>query len=376
MGVTGMRVLVPTETRAGETRVAATPETVSRMVKEGFEVQVEAGAGTRAFLVDDEYRKAGAAIVEPSNLRAAWEHADVILKVAPLGPNAHLGGHEARALKEGAVVIGFFQAHRELSTVKTLVERGASALAMELIPPSTRAQKMDAMSSQASIAGHKAVLLAASRMPRYVSLMMTPAGTAAASRFLILGAGVAGLQALATARRLGAEVSVADRQPGTRQAVESLGGAFVDLSRANTEDTGASGMLDSRLLTADAVIATAPEPGARALRLISVAILRRMRPGAVIVDLAADDGGTCELTRSGCAVVEGGVTILGEANLPASMPFDASALYANNVLELLLHVAQRGGGRPALDITRGALLVHGGRILHSPTAALLVARAS
>jgi NAD(P) transhydrogenase subunit alpha len=380
-------IVIPRESRAGETRVAATPETVARMVVAGFGVSVEAGAGERAFLSDERYHEAGAAIVAPAGLRAAWGAADVVLKVAPMGANDRLGGDEAAALRPGATVIGFFAAHRNLPTLRTLAVRKASALAMELVPRITRAQKMDALSSQASIAGYRAVLLAASRLPKYVPLMMTAAGTTPPAKFVIMGAGVAGLQAVATAKRLGAVVWVSDVRPAVKEQVESLGGKFIDLPQADSGD-GQGGyaremdadflvrqqaIIGEHVTTADAVITTALIPGRPAPRLLPARMVRRMRAGAVVIDLAAEEGGNCELTQVGREVVEAGVTILGEANLAATMPLDASTLYAQNVVELLLHVAPEGRLELERDdeIARATLLMHNGTITHAPTAGRL-----
>jgi NAD(P) transhydrogenase subunit alpha len=378
-----LKVWVPREVAAGETRVAATPETVKRLVKEGLDVAVESGAGDQAYLGDDRFQEAGARIGAP----AEWGQADIILKVAPPQANPKLGKDEAAALKPGAVVISFFNPHKNVPLVKAMVNGKITSLAMELVPRITRAQKMDALSSQASIAGYKAVLLAASRLPRYFPMLMTAAGTIPSAKVVIMGAGVAGLQAIATAKRLGAVVWVSDVRPAVKEQVESLGGKFIDLPMAESGE-GKGGyakemskeflekqqaIIAEHVSSADAVITTAQIPGKPAPRLVTAATLQRMRPGSVIVDLAAEQGGNCELTEPGREVIKHRVLIMGQLNLPASMPFDASTLYARNVLELVLHVVKAGKLELDLEdeITKGTLLTHGGKVVHAPTAALV-----
>jgi NAD(P) transhydrogenase subunit alpha len=380
-----LKVWVPKEVAAGETRVAATPETVKRLVKEGLEVAVESGAGDQAYLGDERFKEAGARIGAPGE----WSQADLILKVAPLTLNPKLGKDEAAAMKPGAVVISFFSPHKNLQMVRALTAGKVSALAMELVPRITRAQKMDALSSQASIAGYKAVLMAAGRLPRYFPMLMTAAGTIPSAKVVIMGAGVAGLQAIATAKRLGAVVWVSDVRPAVKEQVESLGGKFIDLPMQESGE-GQGGyakemskeflekqqaIIAEHVASADAVITTAQIPGKPAPRLVTAATVQKMRPGSVIVDLAAEQGGNCELTEPGREVIKHRVLIMGQLNLPASMPYDASTLYARNVLELVLHVAK--GGKLNLDledeITKGTLLTHAGKVVHAPTAALVAA---
>jgi NAD(P) transhydrogenase subunit alpha len=379
-----LKVWVPKEVAAGETRVAATPETVKRLVKEGLDVAVESGAGDQAYLGDERFKEAGARIGAPSE----WGQADLILKVAPLMANPKLlGKDEAGAMKPGAVLISFLSPHKNVPMVRTLVSSKVSALAMELVPRITRAQKMDALSSQASIAGYKAVLMAAGRLPRYFPMLMTAAGTIPSAKVVIMGAGVAGLQAIATAKRLGAVVWVSDVRPAVKEQVESLGGKFIDLPMQESGE-GHGGyakemskeflekqqaIIAEHVASADAVITTAQIPGKPAPRLITAATVQKMRPGSVIVDLAAEQGGNCELTEPGKEVIKHRVLLMGQLNLPASMPFDASTLYARNVLELVLHVAR--GGKLNLDledeITKGTLLTHDGKVVHAPTASLV-----
>jgi NAD(P) transhydrogenase subunit alpha len=376
-----MKVFVPQERRAGERRVAATPETVKKLAAEGLAVAVEAGAGAGAHFTDDAYREAGAAVVDGAAAAGerGWAGAELVLKVAP--PTAE----EAARLARGAVLVGFLAPHKNLDAVRVLAERGVSALAMELLPRITRAQPMDALSSQASIAGYEAALLVAVRLDRYFPLLMTAAGTIPPSRVVVMGAGVAGLQALATARRLGAVVEVSDVRPAVKEQVESLGGKFIDLPMAESGE-GAGGyaremgedflrrqreIVHQRVARADAVIATALVPGKRAPLLVPRAMVEAMRPGAVIVDLAAAEGGNCELTRPDEEVVHGGVTVLGPTNLAASMSHDASTLYARNVHALVKELL--AGGALKLDpegdeIVAAALLTHGGEVRHRATA--------
>ena len=378
-----LKVWVPKEVAAGETRVAATPETVKRLVKEGLDVAVESGAGDQAYLGDDRYKEAGARI----GSTAEWGQADLVLKVAPPTANPKLGRDEAAAMKAGAVLIAFTNPHKNVPMVRALVAGKVNTLAMELVPRITRAQKMDALSSQASIAGYKAVLLAASRLPRYFPMLMTAAGTIPSAKVVIMGAGVAGLQAIATAKRLGAVVWVSDVRPAVKEQVESLGGKFIDLPMQESGE-GQGGyakemskeflekqqaIIADHVSSADAVITTALIPGKPAPRLVTAATVQRMRPGSVIIDLAAEQGGNCELTEPGKEVVKHRVLIMGQLNLPASMPYDASTLYARNVLELVLHVVKEG--KLNLDVsdevTKGTLLTHEGKVVHGPTAALI-----
>ncbi|MEA2691543.1 MAG: H+-translocating transhydrogenase subunit alpha [Acidobacteriota bacterium] len=372
-------ILVPRERRPGETRVAATPETVKRMVKEGFHVTIEAGAGAAAFFPDADYEAAGATVASAPD----WKAADVVLRVAaPDGDAPELAG-----LHPGALLISFLAPHRNLAAVRRLAEGNVTALAMELIPRITRAQNMDALSSQASIAGYKAVLLAAVHLPRYMPLLMTAAGTIKPARLVVMGAGVAGLQAVATARRLGAVVEVSDVRAAVKEQVESLGGRFIDLPQMESaEGTGGYAkqmsedflkkqreIVAQRVAAADAVITTALIPGKPAPRLVTAEMVRSMRPGSVIVDLAAEQGGNCELSQADREVVESGVHILAPTNLPATLAHDASTLYAKNVLALLLSLTKGGAIQidTADEVVAGTLLTHAGKIHHAPTAELL-----
>jgi NAD(P) transhydrogenase subunit alpha len=372
-------VFIPRESRPGETRVAATPDTVRRMIKLGLEVVVERGAGEGSAFPDAEYETAGARLSDdPATAAGA---ADVVLTVRPPEPG------DVQALKPGALLIGLLAPHHNPDLVRALAAGNVSSISMELIPRITRAQSMDALSSQASIAGYRAVLLAAWRLPKYFPLLMTAAGTIAPARVVIMGAGVAGLQAIATARRLGAVVEVSDVRPVVKEQVESLGGKFIPLPEMPSGE-GQGGyaremgeeflrqqreIVKKHLASANAVITTALVPGRPAPRLVTRDMVEAMKPGSVIVDLAVEQGGNCELSQPDGEVVHNGVVILGPSNLAAGMPYDASTLYAKNVLALLQTLLKDGAVAvdPSDEVVAGSLLTHGGAVVHKPTADLL-----
>ena len=347
------QVFVPKEVVEGETRVACTPETTKRYVKEGFDVLVESDAGKHAHFTDEHYRDAGAKIVAGAEAESAWGSADIVFRVYPITPE------EASKIREGAILIGFMSPHKNLDSVRILRDRKVSTIAMELVPRISRAQSMDALSSQASISGYQAVLMAATYLDKYFPLLMTAAGTIQPAKIVIMGAGVAGLQAIATARRLGAVVEVSDIRPAVKEQVESLGGRFIDFPMDESGE-GEGGyareltpeqlkaqqeIVRQKVVAADAVITTALVPGRPAPKLITADMVEEMRDGAVIVDLAVEQGGNCELSKSGEMTVEHGVTIIGHPNLPAATPADASLLYARNIQALLLSTAVRRRGR-------------------------------
>ena len=355
-----MRVSVPRETAADERRVALVPETVSKLRDDGFEFRVEHGAGTAAGFADEEYEAAGAELSDNGSLT---NDATVVACVA--SPSAEL----VATLAPGTVVVGFLEPLTDADGIARLGERGLVAFAMESIPRITRAQSMDALSSQATVAGYKAVLLAAVRVPRLFPMLMTAAGTIAPVRALVIGAGVAGLQAIATARRLGAVVSSFDVRPAVAEQVQSLGATFLDLGVRTEETAGGyateltpeqqaqqQSALEERIPDFDVVITTAAVPGRPAPKLIPASAVERMRAGSVIVDLAAETGGNCEVTVPGDVIEHGGVTVIGTRNLPSTMAYHASQLYSRNVGALLLHLAPEG--KLVLDwedeITKGA----------------------
>ena len=351
-----MRIGVPKETAAGERRVALVPETVGKLAGGGFEVIVEPGAGEAASFPDAAFEEAGARLGD-------WAEAEAVAKVQK--PTAD----EVARLREGQVLIGFLQPLTDHERIERLASQGVVAFAMESIPRITRAQPMDALSSQATVSGYKATLLAADRLPKFFPMLMTAAGTVAPAKVLVLGAGVAGLQAIATARRLGAVVTGFDVRPVVREQIESLGANWLDLGVVGEETAGGYAQelteeqqrqqqaeLEARMPEFDVVITTALIPGRPAPRLIPATAVAAMRPGSVVVDLAAEAGGNCELTEPGEEVVREGVTIVGLTNLPSSMPLHASQLYSRNVSALLHHLAPEG--ELALDwndeITAGA----------------------
>jgi len=377
-------VFVPKETAPGETRVAVTPETVEKMAKRGLEIRIEAGAGAASGIMDAQYQEAGAEVTADG--RGALGKAPVVLKVAPLS------GEEIQALAEGALVVSFLFPARNLDGVAALAARKVTAFAMELVPRITKAQKMDALSSQANIAGYKAVIRAADTLGRYFPLLMTAAGTVKPARVFIFGAGVAGLQAIATARRLGAVVEATDIRPVVKEQVESLGARFVMVEpEGDAQDEGGyakeaseeyrkkqAALVGKHVALADVVITTAQVPGRKAPVLMPAEMVATMKPGSVIVDLAADQGGNCALTQAGKAVVEHGVTILGPVNLPATVPFHASELYARNVLHVVEHLIPEKDVQLDFEdpITAGSIAVHAGEIRHAPTAEALKSTAS
>jgi NAD(P) transhydrogenase subunit alpha len=335
-----MKVGVPKETAQGERRVALVPDLVSKL--EGIDVVVEQGAGEAASFMDDGFTEAGAAIGDP------WA-ADLVAKVRKPSDD------EAGKLRDGQVLIGFLQPLTDQEGIERLASRGVTAFAMESIPRITRAQSMDALSSQATVSGYKAVILAADRLPKFLPMLVTAAGTVVPAKVLVIGAGVAGLQAIATARRLGAVVSGFDVRPVVKEQVESLGAKFLELGVVGEETEGGYARelsdeerrrqqeeLEARIGDFDVVVTTALIPGRPAPKLIPQSAIESMRPGSVIVDLAAEAGGNADLTRPDEEVTHNGVTILGPTNLPSSMPYHASQLYARNVTALVNHLAPDG----------------------------------
>ena len=366
-----MKVGVPREIEQGERRVALVPDTAKMLVAAGLEVGVESGAGTAAFLNDDLYDKAGAQVA--SRVGTLLRDADAVLKVQPPRES------EISLLKKGAVLISFLQPATQGDTVRSLASHGITAFSLELLPRISRAQSMDALSSQASAAGYKAVLMAADRIGKLFPMMMTAAGTVAPTRVLVMGAGVAGLQAIATARRLGAVVSAYDVRPAVKEEVQSLGATFIELPLETQEGEGGYAreqseeflkkqreLIGEHVAKSDVVITTAAVPGRRAPLLVTGDMVRGMRAGSVIVDLASDTGGNVELTQAGKDVDVNGVTLIGTRNVPSTMPLTTSQLFARNVANLLLHLVKNGV--LALDfqdeITKGACVTYGGEIVN------------
>jgi H+-translocating NAD(P) transhydrogenase subunit alpha len=364
---------VPKETSAGERRIALVPAVAAKLSEAGFDVVIERGAGAAAHLADAAFEEAGASLAEGDHLLSG---ADAILRVRE--PSAD----ETARLPDGSILIGFLQPYTNSDLVKQLVDRRLTSFAMETIPRTTRAQSMDALSSQAVVAGYRAALAGAQTLGKFFPMLITAAGTAAPSRVLVLGAGVAGLQAIATAKRLGAVVEAYDVRPAVKEEVESLGAKFVQIEVKQEGDGSGSGeyakelpeetqrrqqeLLADRVARADCVITTAAVPGRPAPKLLSEEMVNAMQAGSVVVDLAAETGGNCALTQPGQIIERNGVTIDGTLNLPSALPFHASLLYANNVANLLLHLAP--GGELNLDfddeITAGACVTHDGRIVN------------
>jgi NAD(P) transhydrogenase subunit alpha len=374
---------VPAETTAGERRVALTPDAVKTLTGSGMEVHVEAGAGVEAGFDDAAYSAAGARIEADA---AAIFAADCVVKVQPPGARPG-GGHEVDALRKGALLVGFLRPLDEPELAARLASQGVTAFSMELMPRITRAQSMDALSSMSTIAGYRAVILAAGALPKIFPMMVTAAGTIQPARAFVIGAGVAGLQAIATARRLGAVVEGYDTRPAVREQVESLGARFVelDLETGDAEDAGGYAKAQSeefyqrqreelgkRLAGSDVVITTALVPGQRAPLLIDEAAVQGMRPGSVIVDLAAEKGGNCACTDPERTLRAHGVYIIPGANLPSDIPANASQMYAKNLTTFLKHLAPEGEIVLDLEdeITRGAMLAHEGRITNERVATM------
>ena len=375
------QVFVPKEVVEGETRVACTPETTKRYVKEGFEVVVESGAGKHAHFTDEHYRDAGAKIVAGAEAEAAWGSADIVLRVYPITPD------EASKIKEGAILIGFMSPHKNLDSVRILRDRKVSTIAMELVPRISRAQSMDALSSQASIAGYQAVLMAATYLDKYFPLLMTAAGTIQPAKIVIMGAGVAGLQAIATAKRLGAVVEVSDIRPAVKEQVESLGGRFIDFPMDESGE-GEGGY--ARELTPEQLGASRRSSARRSSPRTRSSPRRSCRDARPRSSSPRTWSRTCARARSSSTwpsskaatassqepakmVVAQGVTIIGHPNLPAATPADASLLYARNIQALLLSTLSEGEVVLNLEdeILDGALLTHNGEVRHGPTAEAL-----
>ena len=373
-----MTVAVLKETKEGESRVALTPDVVKSLIKKGFKVDVEKGAGEKSFFSDSDYVASGAEIVS----KEAACQADIVLKV-----NAPTTG-EAEAMKQGACSISLLYAYTQPDLLKIFNQKSILSFGMDAIPRISRAQKMDALSSQANLAGYKSVILGCDTLSKIFPLLMTAAGTITPSKVLIFGAGVAGLQAIATAKRLGAVVEVTDVRPETKEQVESLGGRFLsvedDQGGVKTEGGYAKEvsaeylakqkkLVADRIKEADLVITTALVIGKKSPVLVTKEMVASMKRGSVIVDMAVEWGGNCELSELNKTIVHDGVTIIGEANLPAMLPINASQLYATNISTLLLHLANGEGFvfDKEEEITKGCMITSGGQTVHEFTNKIL-----
>lgn len=374
-----MKIAVPKETRKGELRVALVPESCKKLIGKGISLTVESGAGLASCFADDAYRAVGATIEsDPDKL---YGEADLVLTVQPPTPAA------VARCREGALLLGTLLPIKNLETVRALAERKVTAFSTDCIPRITRAQSMDTLSAMSNIAGYKAVLIAANELAKYFPMFTTAAGTIFAAKVFVIGAGVAGLQAIATAKRLGAVVTATDTRSVVAEQVQSVGGKFVAVESEEDAQT-ASGyakelsadfyrkqgeLIDAQCAANDVVITTALIGGVKAPRLISRETVLKMQPGSVIVDLAAEAGGNCELTRPGEIVVENGVKIIGPLDLPSSMPRDASTLYSRNLTTFVLAFWQDNAFRLDLadEIQKGAAVTHDGQVLHEAARAAL-----
>ncbi len=368
-----MKLGIPKETKEKEMRVAISPEVTKSLVSAGFEVVIETGAGNGSFFADQDYVNAGATIATAA--KNIYESCDVVLKVnAPLT-------NEIMLMKKGAVLISFMWAATNPDLVEACAKAGISSFSMDAIPRISRAQKMDALSSQSNLAGYKTVLLGANALGKIFPMMMTAAGTIKPCKVVIMGAGVAGLQAVATAKRLGAIVLVSDIRPETKEQVESLGGKFIEVAGDTSVKTEGGyvksvseeflkkqqELIFKHVSEADLVITTALIPGKKAPLLITEDMVKNMRRGSVIVDMAVEQGGNCPLSELNQTVVKHGVTIIGESNLPSLLSLNASELYAKNIQTLLLHLASNDGFKWEMEeeITKGSLITHNGNVVHA-----------
>jgi NAD(P) transhydrogenase subunit alpha len=373
-----MIVGVPRESYPGERRVALVPAVVPTLAKGGFEVVVQAGAGVEAGYPDAAYEAKGAKIV--ADRAEVFRVADIVTQVLCYGSNDKTGEADLALLRRGQVLVGFLRPLGELKTIQQIAERGVTALSVELIPRTTRAQSMDALSSMGTICGYKAVITAADTLPRIFPMLTTAAGTITPGRVFIIGAGVAGLQAIATARRLGAVTSAYDMRPAAKEQVQSLGGRFVELPIEAKDAQDARGygkaqdedfyrkqreLLTKVVAESDVVITTAVIPGKKSPLLITADMVKGMAPGSVIVDLASERGGNCELTKPGEKITAHGVTIIGWYNFASSVPYHSSQMYARNISAFLLHIVKDGKLKldSADEITRDTLLTNDGQIV-------------
>ena len=364
------------ENSPGENRVAATPKTVKELIKSGLTVRVQSGAGVASFFADQDYTDAGAEVI--SDISTLTNNVDIILKVAPATPE------EMDAFPQGSAYVSLMQTTRNIPQVQKLTDKNMTGFSMHLIPRTTLAQSMDALSSQANIAGYKSVLVGATHLPVYMPLLMTAAGTIPPAKVLILGAGVAGLQAIATAKRLGAQVEAFDVRPEVKEQVESLGAKFVEVESDSNDGVGEGGyaketsddykerqqaLIKAHIAKSDLVITTALIPGRPAPLLIPTDMVNGMKPGSAIMDLAAENGGNCELTQGDEVVNHNGVLIDGTINLPSTMQVHASQLYAKNVSTFVTYMMKEGELNFDLEdeIISGAMFTQEGKITHEPT---------
>lgn len=373
-----MIIAVPKENLPGENRVAVIPDVASKLIKSGFEVHIETNAGINAGFPDEQYESVGAKIVDDIN--QLYSSADVVLKVQRPVEHPELKIQEIELMKEGTFLITFLYPLYNFQLAKECAEKGINVISMDMIPRTSFAQKMDALSSQANLAGYKSVLMCANKLGKIFPLMMTAAGTISPSRVVIMGAGVAGLQALGTAKRLGAVVEVSDIRSAVKEEVQSLGGRFIEVKTdENMQDEGGYAkeaseeflkkqkeLIFKHITEADIVITTALIPGKKAPVLVTEEMVKNMKPGSVILDMAVEFGGNCEVSEKDKVVTKHGVTIIGESNLPSLIPTHASEMYSKNILNLLNHISKEGKIELDLEdeVVKGALITHNKEVVN------------
>lgn len=380
-----MIIAVPKEILSGENRVSITPDAASKLIKKNFQVHVQKGAGMSAGYTDGQYEKAGAKLYD--NLGELYQSADIVAKVQRPVDNPDEGKHELELMKEGTILITFLYSLNYPELAKKCAENKITAISMDAIPRTTLAQKMDALSSQANIAGYKAVIMCANTLGKIFPLMMTAAGTINPAKIVIMGAGVAGLQALGTAKRLGAVVEVSDIRPAVKEEVQSLGGKFIEVEGAeDMQDEGGYAkeaseeflqkqkeLIFKHVSNADIVITTALVPGKKAPVLVTEEMVKKMRPGSVVLDMAVEFGGNCEVSEKGKTVKKHDVTIIGEPNLPSLVPTHSSDVYSKNIMALLEHISEEGKVELNFEdeIVKGSVITHNGEVVQERTKSLL-----
>jgi NAD(P) transhydrogenase subunit alpha len=379
-----MVIAVPKEILPGENRVACVPDVASKLIKSGFQVHIEKDAGLNAGFINEMFEKAGAKVV---NLNELYSSADVVVKVQRPLDHPTAGKNELDLFKEGTILITFLYPLNYPELAQKCAAKKINVISMDMIPRTTLAQKMDALSSQANIAGYKSVIMCADALGKIFPLLMTAAGTISAAKVVIMGAGVAGLQALGTAKRLGAIVEVSDIRPAVKEEVQSLGGKFIEVETdASMQDAGGYAkeaspeflkkqkeLIFKHITDADIVITTALVPGKKAPVLVTEEMVKHMRPGSVVLDMAVEFGGNCEISEMGKIVKKHGVTIIGEPNLPSLVPTHSSEMYAKNLLNLLTYISKDGKVELNLEneIVKGALISHNGEVVHQRIKELL-----
>ena len=379
-----MVIAVPREVLPGENRVACVPDVASKLIKSGFQVQVEKDAGLNAGYTNEMYEKAGAKVV---SLNELYSSADIVIKVQRPLDHPDAGKNELDLFKAGTLLITFLYPLNYPELAKKCAEKKINVISMDMIPRTTLAQKMDALSSQANIAGYKSVVMCADTLGKIFPLMMTAAGTISPAKVVIMGAGVAGLQALGTAKRLGAVVEVSDIRAAVKEEVLSLGGKFIEVEGAeDMQDAGGyakeaseeflkkqKDLIFKHITEADIVITTALVPGKKAPILVTEEMVKNMRPGSVVLDMAVEFGGNCEVSEKGKTVKKHGVTIIGEPNLPSLVPTNSSDMYSKNILSLIQHIGKEGKVDLKLDdeIVKGSLITHDGSVIHERIKALI-----